>query len=136
LHVFLDDYADNLHVPEYLPKPGVGAMAYQKSLEEMEREQIIEACRTVGEFIGKLLVSAMSPKPAPVAPVLPPELNPYLLNCKAAAEFLSVSVSTLKRLTVSGQVRSVKIAGRARRYPREELEKFANRRDLKRGQSS
>lgn len=109
-------------------------MAYQKSLEEIERERIVDACRTVGEFIGKLLVTTMTPRPEPVAPAFPPELDPYLLSCKASAAFLSISVATLRRLTKSRKLKSVKIGGRARRYPREELEKFANRREFEWGQ--
>jgi excisionase family DNA binding protein len=114
-------------------------MAYQKSLEEMERERIVEAFRMVGECFGKLVASALSPKLAPVAPVapaLPPELDPYLLSCKASAAFLSISVATLRRLTKSGKIKSIKIGGRSRRYPREELEKFANWRDVQRERHS
>jgi excisionase family DNA binding protein len=61
------------------------------------------------------------------APAVPEESTDPLLNLKEASRLLKISQSTFKRRVRLGEIKAYKVAGKAARYKREEIERLIRR---------
>lgn len=103
------------------------------NLDEPGRERVVEACRTIGEFLGKLLWE-MSGQSASPREGLPPDNRQILLSPSEAAALLGVSRKTLHRFESDGRIQSLAV-GTRRRYARSELERFVTEGGHRRGRT-
>jgi excisionase family DNA binding protein len=92
------------------------------SMAKVHDDEVIAAFRTVGEWVGRLVLRSME-APAATAPVEPPPVV-AALNREKAAKYLGISRSTVNRLVKSGRLPAIAVTGKATRYRVEDLDRL------------
>jgi excisionase family DNA binding protein len=97
-------------------------------ITRQEEREYIEAFKKVAEFAARVAIRhAEQMGKRFEAPNFDAPVEPLIYNRKQAAAALNVSVSTLDRLVIAGEIKPIMVSGRAPRYDPKDIELLLRR---------